>query len=86
MYVFLYNNLPMFNIRKFGRSIVLPHKKIEKFADIFYKRYHDQNPILDFGAGTLFWTEKFINRYNIAVYAVDPLFKAPPPRLISLLI
>ncbi len=69
----------MLNLRKIGRGFVLPHKKIKRIIDIFYKRVNSSSPILDFGSGTLFWSEKFASSYNKNVIAFDILYSSTPP-------
>ena len=73
----------MFNLRKIGRGLVLPHKKIEKYIDIFYKKISAKSaaPILDFGSGTLFWSEKFAEKYQNEVFSVDTLYAKKMPKL-----
>ena len=61
-------------IRKWGRAFVLPIKDIEAVIDAHYANCQNNNPILDFGAGTLFWSEKFCNKYEKEVFALDPLY------------
>lgn len=71
------------NLRKIGRGLVLPHKKIEKYIDIFYKKISTNStlPILDFGSGTLFWSEKFAEKYQTEVFSVDTLYAKKIPKL-----
>ena len=64
----------MIILKKIGRSFVLPTKEIENVVDTFYKKYENKNPILDFGSGTLFWSEKFCYKYGRDVFAIDPLY------------
>ncbi|MCR5261454.1 MAG: class I SAM-dependent methyltransferase [Candidatus Gastranaerophilales bacterium] len=73
----------MFSLRKIGRGLVLPHKKIERYIDIFYKKISAKSdePILDFGSGTLFWSEKFAEKYQKKVFSVDTLYEKKKPTL-----
>ena len=64
-----FNNL-FTSIRKTGRNVVLP---VDRIKNICRKALIGKNikTILDFGAGTLFWTDWFIQEFKSKVYAVD---------------
>lgn len=67
-------------IREIGRALVLPTKEIKKLLerDIFDK--YSINKVIDFGAGTLYWSNwfsKIIGKQN--VYAVDVIFQKTLP-------
>ena len=68
-------------LRKWGRGVLLPVKKIERLIDIFYNKFCNDDPILDFGSGTLFYSEKFALKYNKKVFAVDPIYAKKEPNL-----
>jgi len=58
------------SVRKIGRTAVLP---VEKIKTIISDTLAEKNisAALDFGAGTLFWTDWFVHKFKIMVYAVD---------------
>jgi hypothetical protein len=61
------------SLRRFGRNIVLPVDRIK----ILCKNALIGIPIetvLDFGAGTLFWSDWFIKTFQSTVYAVDTYY------------
>jgi hypothetical protein len=64
-----FNNL-LASMRKIGRKAVLPTDRIKS---ICRKALAGKNieTILDFGAGTLFWTNWFVQEFKSKVYAVD---------------
>jgi len=64
-----FNNL-FATLRKIGRSTVLP---VDRIKTICTNTLEGKNikSVLDFGAGTLFWTDWFIQQFNIKTYAVD---------------
>ena len=64
-----FNNL-FASMRKIGREIVLPADRIKI---ICRKALAGKGikTILDFGSGTLFWTDWFIQEFKSKVYAVD---------------
>lgn len=67
------------NIRKIGRGIVLPDKKIKKLIEEFIlNNFNSPNKILDFGSGTLFWSEWFAKTFNCSTIAYDPLYEKNP--------
>ena len=60
-------------IRKIGRNIVLPTDKIKTICRKALAG-RDIRTVLDFGAGTLFWTDWFIQEFGSDVYAVDTCY------------
>ena len=52
-------------LRKIGRGYVLPTQEIKNLLDS-YVRWEDLECVLDFGAGTLFWSEFFAKRLSQA--------------------
>jgi 2-polyprenyl-3-methyl-5-hydroxy-6-metoxy-1,4-benzoquinol methylase len=62
------------SVRKICRRIVLPSDKIK----IICKEYlsgKNISSVLDFGSGTLFWSEWFASEFNCIVYAVDSYYE-----------
>jgi hypothetical protein len=62
------------SFRKFCRQIVLPVKKIKTIC-MKHLSENDICSVLDFGAGTLFWTDWFLDEFKCTVYAVDPYYE-----------
>ena len=60
-------------IRKMGRSIVLPVDTIKTICKRVLKGKNIER-ILDFGSGTLFWTDLFIKELKCNVCAVDKYY------------
>lgn len=73
----------MMQIRKIGRSVILPHERILRYIEIFHKKFaaKSTSPILDFGSGTLFFSEKLAEKYNNDIYAVDILYERKKPQV-----
>lgn len=68
-------------LRKIGRGYVLPTQEIKNLLDS-YVRWEDLECVLDFGAGTLFWSEFFAKRLSQVrggVIAIDSLYKTYKP-------
>jgi len=61
------------SLRKFFRNVVLPVEKIRKII-VNVLSGIEINSILDFGSGTLFWTEWFLNKFKSKMYAVDKYY------------
>jgi SAM-dependent methyltransferase len=62
------------SLRKFFRNIVLPVEKIKKICrEIFLS--NEIISILDFGAGTFFWTDWFVQEFGYQIYAVDVYYE-----------
>jgi len=61
------------SMRRPGRSIVLP---VERIKEICKKSLTEKNMVrvLDFGSGTLFWTDWFIEEFKSKVCAVDAYY------------
>lgn len=77
------NNLG--GIRSMGRSIILPADKIKKLLlKELFNKYSIQK-VIDFGAGTLYWTDWFEKIMNVGegkcgkVYPVDIIFQNQAP-------
>ena len=61
-------------LRKFFRNVVLPVEKIKKICrDVFLST--ETSSILDFGAGTFFWTDWFVHEFGCQIYAIDVYYK-----------
>jgi hypothetical protein len=60
------------DLRKYFRNIVLP---VTEIKNIIRKYIKNIDSVLDFGAGTLFWSEWFADEFNCKVYAVDTYYK-----------
>jgi hypothetical protein len=62
------------SVRKRFRGVVLPVREIKTVC-----RKHlsgkPVSPVLDFGSGTLFWSEWFVHEFDSTVCAVDPYYK-----------
>ena len=67
-----FNNF-LSSMRRIGRNIVLP---VDRIKTICKKTLTGKNieHILDFGSGTLFWTDWFIKEFKSHVYAVDTYY------------
>jgi hypothetical protein len=61
-----------------GRGIVLPVDEIKQIAKTLFEKC-SVTEVLDFGAGTLFWSEFFADDLNLNVTAVDTYFINNPP-------
>lgn len=67
-------------LREIGRAVVLPAKEIKTLLEQNLFDKYSVNKVIDFGAGTLYWTNwfsKVIGKEN--VYAVDIIFQKSPP-------
>ncbi|GMO62323.1 MAG: hypothetical protein Ta2A_08850 [Treponemataceae bacterium] len=62
------------DVRKMFRKIVLPVNDIQRILDLLLQGRKITN-VLDFGAGTFFWTDYFVTKYNCTVYAVDSYYE-----------
>jgi cyclopropane fatty-acyl-phospholipid synthase-like methyltransferase len=61
-------------LRKFFRNIVLPVDKIKDICrGVFIS--NEITSILDFGSGTFFWTDWFVQEFGCQIYAVDAYYK-----------
>ena len=72
----------MINLRKIGREILSPHKLVIDIIDDFIKKNNiDLSlPILDFGSGTLIYSEILCQRFNATVYAYDISYRKKQPK------
>jgi hypothetical protein len=62
------------SVRKMGRNIVLPVDRIKTvFKKVLEKK--DIEKTLDFGSGTLFWTNWFVEEFESKVCAVDVYYE-----------
>jgi hypothetical protein len=61
-------------LHKIGREIVLPVKKIKQCIKTKISK-RDVSTVLDFGSGTLFWSNWFVTEFNANVYAVDVVYE-----------
>ncbi|MDR2478149.1 MAG: hypothetical protein LBD48_02415 [Treponema sp.] len=61
------------SLRRFGRNIVLPVDGIKAICKNSLKGIPIET-VLDFGSGTLFWSDWFIHEFKSAVYAVDTCY------------
>lgn len=62
-------------IRYYGRKVVLPSDKIKKIVvDEVFKNDMSEESIIDFGAGTLYWS-KWLFEHVKTVIAVDVYYK-----------
>jgi 2-polyprenyl-3-methyl-5-hydroxy-6-metoxy-1,4-benzoquinol methylase len=61
-------------LRKYFRNIVLPTTEIKTIIKKSLKNIAIDS-VLDFGAGTLFWSEWFVDKFKCNVYAVDTYYK-----------
>ena len=73
----------MNRLRKIGRKYVLPVEEIGAVLSECLKTDKDCLKIIDFGSGTLFWTEYIINNINCRyeIYAVDPIYNTISPTI-----
>ena len=62
------------SLRKFFRKIVLPVEKIKKIM-VNALTEIEIDSVLDFGSGTFFWTDWFLNKFDCQIYAVDKYYK-----------
>lgn len=65
-------------LRYYGRKLVLP---VDEMKHIIKQSIHldEVNSIIDFGAGTLFWSEWLLEQYQCQVYPVDISYKEKRP-------
>jgi cyclopropane fatty-acyl-phospholipid synthase-like methyltransferase len=73
------------SLRKLGRSVILPVKAIKKLCYPFLLT-NPSKTVLDFGSGTLFWTDWFVAEGNCNVCAVDTYYRntiMPPKRNVT---
>jgi hypothetical protein len=61
------------SVRKICRQIVLPSNKIKEICKE-YLSGKNISSVLDFGSGTLYWSEWFAGEFNCIVYAVDSYY------------
>lgn len=59
-------------VRKYGRKLVLPVENIKRIIDKIFEE-HRIDYCVDFGAGTMFWTEYLSQKCN-NTYAVDVIY------------
>ena len=61
------------SMRKIGRNAVLP---VDRIKAICREALANKNikTVLDFGSGTLFWTNWFVQEFKAKVYAVDTYY------------
>jgi 2-polyprenyl-3-methyl-5-hydroxy-6-metoxy-1,4-benzoquinol methylase len=62
------------DLRKYFRNIVLPTIEIKGIIKESLKGI-PMDSVLDFGAGTLFWSDWFVEEFKCNVYAVDTYYK-----------
>lgn len=69
-------------LRYYARGVVLPVERIRSEIIKATAQAEIKDPILDFGAGSLFWTDWFLETFPARVCSIDPLFakSAPPGR------
>ena len=56
-----FDNKYLEKIRKIGRKVVLPSDEIKGILET-HINFSDIKSVLDFGAGSLFWSEYFANK------------------------
>jgi hypothetical protein len=61
-------------LRQFSRGILLPIQKTRQLI-LNALTNIEVNSVLDFGSGTLFWSDWFLNEFNCQIYAVDNYYK-----------
>lgn len=66
-------------LRYLGRGVVLPVDRIRSEIKKAASGAELKAPILDFGAGSLFWTDWFLETFPARVMSVDPLFAKSAP-------
>jgi hypothetical protein len=78
--VHLFREKRLLDFLKFhGRKIVLPADEIKtKIAPLLHERGIEK--VLDFGAGTLFWSNYFANDLSLTVLAADTSYAKIPPQ------
>jgi precorrin-6B methylase 2 len=62
------------DLRKYFRNVVLPVTEIKCIIKKSLKNTAIDS-VLDFGAGTLFWSDWFVEEFKCNVYAVDAYYK-----------
>lgn len=67
------------DLRYYARGVVLPVEKIRNEIIKATATVELKDPILDFGAGSLFWTDWFLETFPARVCSVDPLFAKSAP-------
>lgn len=71
----------MNSLRKHGRAFVLPYNFIVSLmSDFFYHNNINLDiPALDFGSGTLFFSELLSQKFDCKICAYDTIYKTNPP-------
>jgi hypothetical protein len=62
------------SLRQFSRGILLPVQKIRQII-LNALNEIEVSSVLDFGSGTLFWSDWFLSEFNCQIYAVDNYYK-----------
>jgi hypothetical protein len=68
----------MTKLKYHGRGVVLPVYELKDIARRVLTK-QGVSHIVDFGAGTLFWSEYFADELGLTVTAVDTFFEKNPP-------
>lgn len=71
----------LLTLRRYAREFILPVDQIKEKLRSIKKECPLSLPILDFGAGTLFWTNWFVDEFTTEVFAVDPKFGKSLPEM-----
>lgn len=73
-----YSNLG--GIRAWGRKLVLPAARIKKLVQTEILEQYEVDQVIDFGAGTLYWSEWFEKSFGSGnVYPVDIIYRDSVP-------